>query len=70
MKFADMMTAAPESLSEHYRACRDLAFNNARIAQHTSPNGRGRRRCASNMGYLMRQVEMCETAADKRGIRL
>jgi hypothetical protein len=70
MKFTDMLTASPEALSDHYRAVRNLAHNNARIAQHTCPNSRSRRRCANSMGYLMRQVEMCERAANRRGIGL
>jgi hypothetical protein len=70
MKFADMLTADPAKLSAHYRDCRALAYNNGRIAQHTAPKSRGRRRLANSMGYLMGQIEMCERAADRRGIRL
>lgn len=70
MKFAEMMTAEPAALSEHYRAVRALAFNNANMAAGTAPRGRTRGKLARQMGYLMRQVSMCETAADKRGIRL
>lgn len=67
MKFAEMLTADPAALAEHYRSCRELAFNNARLAQ-SAPRARGR--LARRMGYLMRQVEMAERAADRRGIRL
>ena len=67
MKYTDMMTAAPDALAAHYASCRTLAYNNARIAQH---GARSARRMARPMGYLMRQIDMCETAARKRGIGL
>lgn len=67
MKYADMLAANIETLREHYGSCRALAFNNARIAQAAN-NSRGK--LARQMGYLMRQVSMCENAARKRGERL
>jgi len=67
MKYTEMMNADPTALSDHYRGCRNLAYNNARIAQHGAHSAR---KASRNMGYLMRQISMCETAADKRGIRL
>lgn len=70
MKFADMLTCPINTLRDHYVAMRNLSVNNSRIAQSTRPGSRTRGRAARQMGYLMRQVEMCERAADKRGIRL
>jgi hypothetical protein len=70
MKWVEMLDASPDSLSEHYRSCRDLAYNNGRMAQHTIPNGRGRRKLARQMGFLMTQISMCENAARRRGLSL
>jgi len=70
MKYIEMMKAAPEHLKEHYRGVRDLAYNNGRMAQSTRANSRARQRLATQMGYLMRQIEMCENAARQRGLSL
>lgn len=67
MKYTEMLTAESTDLRNHYRSVRTLAYNNAKIAQQ---GRRTARRCAHNMGYLMRQVEMCERAANSRGISL
>jgi hypothetical protein len=67
MKYTEMMSASPESLRTHYAGVRELAFNGARIAQQ------GRRsadRMLRSMGYLMRQIDMVESVARRRGIAL
>lgn len=68
MKWLEMLSCSLEALRAHYAGVRDLAFNNARIAQ-----GAGRattRKLARSMGYLMTQVSMCENAARRRGVSL
>jgi hypothetical protein len=70
MKWVEMLSCKAETLREHYRSCRELAYNNGRMAQHTKPFGRGRRKLANQMGFLMTQVSMCENAARKRGLAL
>lgn len=70
MKFVDMMSASPETLREHYKSCRELAHNNTRMAQHTSPNSWTRKKLARQMGYLMTQIGMMETVAKKRQFSL
>lgn len=70
MKFTEMLTADPDALRTHYRGVRELAYNNAAMAQGGRPGGRTIRKLANQMGYLMRQVEMCETAARRRGLAL
>jgi hypothetical protein len=67
MKWVDMLEASPEALSEHYRAVRNLAYNNSCTAQHRDRTGQLMRQVSR---YLMRQVSMCEAAAKRRGIRL
>jgi hypothetical protein len=67
MTYADMMAVGPDSLREHYAGVRALAYNNASIATY---GVRTANKCARSMGYLMRQVSMCETAARKRGFSL
>jgi len=70
MKWTEMLSCSESALREHYRAMRELAFNNGRMAQHCRPKSRTNRKLASQMGFLMRQVSMCENAADRRGVRL
>lgn len=70
MKFTDMLTADPELLRRHYWSCRELAYNNAQMAQHTRDGSPTRRKLARSMGYLMRQIEMCEAAARRRRLSL
>lgn len=65
-----MLTADADILRTHYASVRELAYNNANIAQGCSPFGRTIKKLASQMGYLMTQVSMCENAARKRGISL
>ena len=69
MKFAEMMQASIESLGEHYRGIRKLALNNSKLAQ----NGyftRTNHKLLNQMEYLMRQINMVETACKKRNIPL
>ena len=65
MKFQDMLITAPDKIRDHYRACRELAYNNAQMAAATR-SGRDRQALARQMGYLMRQIEMMETIANRR----
>lgn len=56
-----------EALRIEYRGWRALAFNNASMAS----GGRvWRDRCANQMGRIMRNVEIIEAIARKRGISL
>lgn len=63
-----MLTIAPEALREHYVGCRELAYNNGRMAQSSS--GRGLAKLARQQGYLQRQISMVENACRKRGLSL
>lgn len=67
MKYAEMMIADPDALREHYASCRELAHNNGRIAQQ---GPRAAKKAARSMGYLMRQIDMVENVARKRGLSL
>lgn len=67
MKWTEMLEAPVESLREHYAGCRNLAYNGMKMAQHGRHT---QRKLARNMGYLMRQIDMMENAARKRGISL
>lgn len=69
MKWLDMLNASTETLRTHHASVRELAYNNARIAQGTR-NRRTVAKLARQMGYLMTQVSMCENAARRRGISL
>lgn len=69
MKWLDMLTATPEALAAHYVGVRNLAHNNAKIAQGCR-NRRTVAKLARSMGYLMTQISMCENAARRRGISL
>ena len=70
MKYRDMLEAEPRTLRDHYRGCRELAYNNGRMAQHTMRHSRTRGKLANSMGYLMRQISMMENAAKVRGLSL
>lgn len=70
MKWTEMLTCDVKALREHYASVRNLAYNNARIAQHCRPGGPGMRKLLRGMDYLMTQVSMCENAARKRGVVL
>lgn len=67
MKWVEMLSCPVETLRTHYASVRELAYNNARIAQH---GRRSAKKMANSMGYLMTQVSMCENAARKRKITL
>ncbi|NIT79548.1 MAG: hypothetical protein GWN58_32850 [Anaerolineae bacterium] len=67
MKWTEMLSCSMDSLREHYWSCRSLAYNNASMAQHCAPKSRTNRKLANQMGFLMRQVSMCENAAKRRG---
>lgn len=69
MTFRDMMICTAANLRAHYADCRALAYSNAQIAQHLA-RATARGKAAHSMGYLMRQIEMCERAASRRGISL
>ena len=64
-----MLTVTPEELRTHYASVRALAYNNAQMAQSCRP-GRTLDKLARQMGYLDRQVSMCENAARRRGLSL
>lgn len=70
MKYAAMLEAHPDTLRDHYQGCRELAYNNGRMAQHTTQHSKTRRKLANSMGYLMRQISMMENVARARGISL
>lgn len=70
MKYADMLTTDVNHLRAHYTNIRELAFNNSKMAQGCRPGSSTVRKLAHQMGYLMRQIEMCENAARKRCISL
>lgn len=54
-------------LRTHYAGLRALAYNNAAMAASGAVN---RKKAASQMGRLMRHIEICEAVARKRGISL
>ncbi len=56
-----------EALRTEYRGWRELAYNNAAMA---SGGLAWRNKCARSMGKIMRNVEIIEAIARKRGIRL
>jgi hypothetical protein len=56
-----------EALRTEYRGWRELAYNNANIAASGAVN---RKKCAASMGRIMRNVEIIEAIARKRGIPL
>lgn len=70
MKWNDMLTADAATLRNHYASVRDLAYNNARMAQGCNPHGGTIRKLARQQGYLQTQISMCENAARKRGVSL
>lgn len=56
-----------DALRTEYRGWRELAYNNANMAA----GGRAwRNKCATQMGRLMRNIEIIEAIARKRGISL
>lgn len=57
-----------EALREEYRGYRTLAYNNANMA--AGCRTATRTKLASQMGRLMRNIEIIEAIARKRGIRL
>lgn len=69
MKWTDMLTATPEALRAHYRAVRELAYNNGKMAQGCS-RGATLSKLARQQGYLQTQISMCENVARKRKIAL
>jgi hypothetical protein len=62
--FKELSDAA---LRAEYKGYRELAYNNAAMAASGAVNIR---RCASQMGRLMRNIEIIEAIAKKRGISL
>lgn len=56
-----------EALRNSYKTYRALAYNNAQIAASGAANIR---KCAAQMGRLMKWIEICEAIARKRGISL
>jgi hypothetical protein len=70
MKWTEMLSCSPETLREHYAGVRNLAYNNANIAQGCCDKGRTIKKLARQMGFLMTQISMCENAARKRGLSL
>lgn len=56
-----------DSLRAEYRGLRELAYNNAQMAASGAVN---RNRAASQMGRLMRNIEIIEALARRRGISL
>lgn len=65
--FKDM---APEELREAYRHWRTLSYNASNQACATAPRSRNGRAVAASWGRALRNVEMIERIADKRGIAL
>ncbi len=65
MKWSEMLDATPVALRSHYEGCRNLAYNNGRMAQHCRPGSRSMRKLEQQMGFLMRQISMLENAAKK-----
>jgi hypothetical protein len=55
------------ALREHYRSLRMLAYNNAAMAASGAVNTR---KCASQMGRLMRHIGIIEGIARQRRISL
>lgn len=56
-----------EALRAEYASYRALAYNNAGMASSGAVNAR---KCASQMGRLMRNIELIEAIANQRCIRL
>lgn len=56
-----------EALRTEYRGWRELAYNNANMAASGAVN---RKKCAMGMGRIMKNVEIIEVIARKRGISL
>lgn len=56
-----------EALRIEYRGYRELAYNNANMAASGAVN---RKKCASQMGRLMRNIQIIEAIAKQRKISL
>jgi hypothetical protein len=56
-----------DALREEYAGWRNLAYNNGRMAQQGPGTAR---KCAASMGRIMRNVELIENIARRRGISL
>lgn len=56
-----------DSLRREYKGYRELAYNNANMAASGAVN---KNKAASQMGRLMRNIEIIEAIARKRGISL
>lgn len=59
-----------EALRNEYWGYRELAYNNAKMAQGCAPRGHTINKLAGQMGKLMRNIEIIEAIARKRGISL
>lgn len=68
MKTPLFKSLSDEALRVEYRGYRELAYNNARIAQGCG--GSGLRRSAAQMGRLMRNIDIIEGIARQRRISL
>lgn len=67
MKTPLFKTLSNEALRTEYRGWRELAYNNAAIAASGAAN---LRKCAGQMGRIMRNVEIIEAIARQRRISL
>jgi len=67
MLFKDM---TDDELRAAYRAERNAAYNVGNLACSVTPRSRGGRIVARQWGRALRNAEMIERIADKRGIRL
>ena len=59
-----------EALRTEYAAYRELAYNNAKMAQGCAPRGATINKLASQMGRLMKNIEIIEAIARQRRISL
>lgn len=57
-------------LRSAYRVERDNLYNVSNFANHVSPKSRGGRMIARQWGRALRNVEIIEAIARKRGVRL
>ena len=56
------------ALRDHYWSCRKLAYNNSQMVGYCSR--RGVDKLARQMGWLMKQIDICEAVARQRRISL
>lgn len=68
MKTPMFKDLSDEALRTEYRGWRELAYNNANMAAGGGRNWRNK--CANQMGRIMKNVEIIEAIARKRGILL